>query len=81
MNAVFYHVCQCLLATPLLVVAWLVWSAATTRSWPEPGALMLLASLMTVSAAVLGLREWLEMRHSREGGGLPAFARDDYSAA
>lgn len=71
MSRIIYHGCQILLAAPLLMMAWLIWSAVFYRSWPSPEQLSILALILMVSAAVLPFRN---IRSTTE-------KPDDYSAA
>jgi|GEM_PF-4847557 len=81
MSAILHRLCQFLLATPLLLGAWLVWSASLTRNWPQPGEILLLVALLTVSATILGIREWTEARRAKAPAGRTKFPAMDHSAA
>ncbi len=81
MHAIIHRLCQFLLATPLLLGAWLVWSASLTRDWPHPGEILFLVFLLTISAAIIGIREWRASRRMQAPTGRTRFPAMDHSAA
>lgn len=81
MHAILHRLCQFLLATPLLLGAWLVWSASLRRDWPHPGEIALLVVLLTVSATILGIREWTASRRMQAPTSRTRFPAMDHSAA